>query len=453
MNESLFSQSTENEILGKAIRFCDKAHEILSRLSEKHFYFEHNRELFRIIKKVSESGSPSVIAVQAEVERQGAIEIIGGPARLLDLVDCAVSLAGLESEIEILLDRFARREMESFARWASAQVVEAESADDLIDKSSRRLLEIAHGASAGGARSVLAADLLPGVLAEELPRTIPTGIPWWDSHYTPRPGHFVVIAGFSGGGKTALASGISAAMGCAGPVLIASLEMNKSEIIERMIPWQIGGIPFHAITSRTLTEEQRHGIREGMAGLKVHITDAETITEIEQTARAIRLQYGRIDAVLIDYLQIVSTPGSNRNSTRANEVSTITRQCKRMAQRLECVVFGISQLNNDASRDQGIPQLHHLKESGSIRQDADAVAMVYHPDPKSFAESRKALDNYRAIRSRDPERWRDAKLDPEYLAAKANAERRVLDFQKVRNGPPGAIPLRFDSQHVRFAPG
>lgn len=452
MSESLYSQSTENEILGKAIRFCDRAHEILSRLSEQHFYSEHNKELFRIIKKVSESGAPSLIAVDAEVRRQSAVATIGGPSRLIDLCDGSISLAGLESEIEILLDRFARREMASFARWAASQVEEAESADDLIDKASRRLLEVAHGASAGGARSVRAVDLLPGVLSEEQPKTIPTGIPWWDSHYTPRPGHFVVIAGFSGGGKTALASGIASAMGCTGPVLIASLEMNKTEIIERMIPWRVGGIPFHAITSRALSDEQRDGIRAGMAGLHVHITDADAMMEIEQTARAIRLQYGRIDAILIDYLQIVSTPGGNRNATRANEVSAITRQCKRMAQRLECVVFGLSQLNNDAARDQGIPQLHHLKESGSIRQDADAVAMVYHPDPKSFAESRKVLDDYRAIRSREPERWRDAKLDPTYLQAKVNAERRILDFQKVRNGPPGAIPLRFDSQHVRFAP-
>ena len=122
-----------------------------------------------------------------------------------------------------------------------------------------------------------------------------------------------------------------------------------------------------------------------------------------------------------------------------------------MAKRLECVVFGLSQLSNDAARDQGIPQLHHLKESGSIRQDADAVAMIYHPEPKSFAESKKVLDAYRAIWNRDPARWKDAKLNPEYLSAKANAERRVLDFQKVRNGPESSLPLRFESQYVRFS--
>ena len=197
MSEFLFSKTTEDDILGKAIRFCERSHEILSRISEKHFYFEHNRALFKIIKKVSESGAPSLIAVQAETERQDAVSEIGGPSRLIDLVDGTVSLAGLESEIEILLDRFARREMAGFARWAASQVEEAETADALIDQSSRRILEIAHGASAGGARSVKASDLLPGVLSPESPRWIPTGIPWWDAQYTPQPGHFVVIAGIS----------------------------------------------------------------------------------------------------------------------------------------------------------------------------------------------------------------------------------------------------------------
>ena len=71
-----------------------------------------------------------------------------------------------------------------------------------------------------------------------------------------------------------------------------------------------------------------------------------------------------------------------------------------------------------------IPKLAHLRDSGSIEQDADVVMFLY----------RKAAD-----RNYQPE-----ELTPE---EKTRAE---VHIAKHRNGPTGMVPLFWDATHASF---
>ncbi|MCX5783292.1 MAG: DnaB-like helicase C-terminal domain-containing protein, partial [Elusimicrobia bacterium] len=124
----------------------------------------------------------------------------------------------------------------------------------------------------------------------------------------------------------------------------------------------------------------------------------------------------------IDYLQLVQAPG-RKNDNRQQEVSEISRRLKELARNLSVPVIALSQLNRrseEKSREGNRPQLSDLRESGSLEQDADIVALIHREE---------------FYKREDPSLKGQAKL---ILA-------------KQRNGPTGEIDLIFLSESTRFA--
>lgn len=433
----------EIQILGRMIRIGERAHEIAVKLKAEQFYAIRHQLIFEALAKVCEHGNPSTPAICDALTRAGQIEHVGGEVYLMELASSVVSMVGWESDAALILDAYKRRQIIALGRWALNEAEEAEDAESLLSATVERITGIVNGQ--GGARSgyAHAAAGLDSVLSTEMPRECPTGIDWLDKLYTPRPGNYVVLGGFSGGGKTALAAGIGASVGERENVLIASLEMSADEIIERIIPWTTKKIEISRIRGRNLQEFERVEARSQIVRRGIHITEAQTIHEIEQSARALKISRGGLGAVIIDYLQLLEG-GKKRGgeSNRAQEVAAISRHCKLMARRLDCVVYALTQLNNEASRE-GTPKLHHIKESGGIRQDADAILMIYHPDSEELAQAKKVIMNLKSAQ-------RNIEQDHMLGRAKIVSSKRVLDLQKGRSAAESSTELMFEGPYTRF---
>jgi replicative DNA helicase len=127
----------------------------------------------------------------------------------------------------------------------------------------------------------------------------------------------------------------------------------------------------------------------------------------------------KIGLLVIDYLQLMSgrqTGGDNR----VQEVSEISRSLKLLARELSIPVIALSQLSRGVeSRDNKVPQLADLRESGSIEQDADVVMFIYREDAYKGTESKR----------------------PNIAE---------IHIKKHRNGPTGKIDLYFDGQRASF---
>jgi replicative DNA helicase len=195
-------------------------------------------------------------------------------------------------------------------------------------------------------------------------------------------GHMVIIGGRPSMGKTALATGIAAHIGIklGLPVYFASAEMSGREVMMRMIGAR-ARLSTGSMRSGGLSREQHLRLTEavgaiGAAPLVVEDAFEMGVATIRAGARRLRGEHGRLGAVIVDYIQLLSAGGRAEN--RQVEVSQLSRALKILARELRCPVIVLSQLSrNLEQRVDKRPVLADLRESGSLEQDSDAVLFAY----------------------------------------------------------------------------
>lgn len=125
--------------------------------------------------------------------------------------------------------------------------------------------------------------------------------------------------------------------------------------------------------------------RLSQAPLFIDDTPALNIFELRAKCRRLKNKHD-IGLIIIDYLQLMSGTGENRNSNREQEISNISRNLKALAKELNVPIIALSQLSRAVeTRSAGkegmkMPQLSDLRESGAIEQDADMVMFLYRPE-------------------------------------------------------------------------
>lgn len=220
----------------------------------------------------------------------------------------------------------------------------------------------------------------------------------------------MILAARPAMGKTALAINIAENVCFKNniPVGVFSLEMSAEQLIHRIVCSQaevesdkiktgsLDGQEFQRIVT-VVSEMQKHVlVIDDQAGLKV--------TDLRARARRMKESYG-IGLLVIDYLQLISGSGSNRNSdSRQNEISEISRMLKNLARELNIPIICLSQLSRKVEERPGHrPVMSDLRESGSIEQDSDIVMFLlrreyYDPhDKPGMAELIVAKNRHGAI--------------------------------------------------------
>lgn len=210
-----------------------------------------------------------------------------------------------------------------------------------------------------------------------------------------REGELMVIAGRPGCGKTALATGIATAISRTVPVLFVSLEMSQLELADRMLSAE-SGVGLFRMKTGTVTQHDREQILEAFAklsGSRLSIVDGEyQLGRIVALARQWRRREGEPGVLVIDYLQLLEVE-HRKGMARHEAVGEISRKLKQLAKTLGGPVIALSQLNRQADGER--PRLSHLRESGSIEQDANQVLMLWEVN----ADSPKADGSVKLIKA------------------------------------------------------
>jgi replicative DNA helicase len=193
------------------------------------------------------------------------------------------------------------------------------------------------------------------------------------------PGELAIIAARTGCGKTSLATQWAEHAAKQGrPVLFVSLEMRDAELVKRMLCSR-AGIDSRDLRSGKLSQEVRAGLVNavlsvGSLPLRLWSPPSASLGEIRAVARHAKAT-GGLGLIVIDYIGLVRP--DDRRLPRYEQVSAISADLKVMAKELEAPVIALAQLNREADGNE--PKLSHLRESGSIEQDADSVLLIHHP--------------------------------------------------------------------------
>ena len=154
--------------------------------------------------------------------------------------------------------------------------------------------------------------------------------------------------------------------------LFDSLEMSPEEVAQRIIA-QETGIPLFVVDSMSFHGRYSRGPVDDCAKkFKISFCSASTVQELRSIAMVRKAHHG-LKIVVVDYLQLLRV--KRPSASRAQDVTEISRDLKLMAMELQVPVIALSQFSREAAK--GPPELHHLRESGSIEQDADWVLFAY----------------------------------------------------------------------------
>jgi replicative DNA helicase len=195
-------------------------------------------------------------------------------------------------------------------------------------------------------------------------------------------GDLVIIAARPSMGKTALALNIAqhVALKLKQTVAIFSLEMSRESLLTRML-CAAARVDSQRFRAGFLSQEERRKLNHSLHELveaPLFIDDTAGLNMMDMHAKLRRLQQEqKIGLVIVDYLQLMSSPGRQEN--RNQEVSALSRGMKLLGKELNVPMMVLSQLSRAVETRQGDhrPQLSDLRESGSIEQDADLVGFIF----------------------------------------------------------------------------
>lgn len=219
-------------------------------------------------------------------------------------------------------------------------------------------------------------------------------------------GELVVIGARPGMGKSVVAQNIAeyAAVGEQKTVVMFSLEMPDKQIGKRVVS-SASCIPYENIKNGKLNPEEFKEIMDvinapGYEKILVHKDSTVSLSFIKSLCRAQKRINNGLGLVIIDYLQLISSPPKINN--RLEAVSEITRELKLLAKELDCPVIALSQLNRSNEKEKNKrPQLSDLRESGSIEQDADKVILLYRDEYYHKDTVDKGIIEFNIAKSRD----------------------------------------------------
>jgi replicative DNA helicase len=155
------------------------------------------------------------------------------------------------------------------------------------------------------------------------------------------------------------------------PTVVFSLEMGRNEITMRLLSAE-ARVPMHVMRTGQMGDDDWGRLAKRMsevADAPLFIDDSPNMSLMEIRAKCRRLkQRHDLKLVIIDYLQLMSTPG--KVESRQQEVSGMSRSLKLLAKELQVPVIALSQLNRGPEQRQDKkPMLSDLRESGCLTGD------------------------------------------------------------------------------------
>lgn len=375
-------------------------------LTKKSFYDEKNGIIFQAIVDLHDKKIPiDLTTVTGELNQTKKLNEVGNVEYLTEIINVVPTAANVESYIKIVEDTAMLRSVIDTSTEIATLAYENEGeVADVLDQVEQKIVSIIKNRRSSEFKSIqeVLGDVQKNLEKLSESKGEITGIPtgWYELDKLTAGLHehqLIILAARPAMGKTAFALNLATnvAVNTDKTVAIFSLEMGAEQLANRIIS-SLGQIEGSKLSTGNLLNNDWKRITEArsqLSGAKLFISDdaGVTVGDIKSKCRRLATSEDGLDLVIIDHLQLL-TMGGNYGNNRQAEITDISRSLKKMAMELEIPVIALAQLSRGVeSREDKRPKMSDLRESGSIEQDADIVALLYRDDyyqmPKDAAES------------------------------------------------------------------
>jgi replicative DNA helicase len=409
------ANDVEVAVLG-AILLESTAFELVSSyLNPLSFYAERHQKIYRAIENLKKQHTPiDIITVVEELKRSNDLESVGGAYEVVKLTNAVVSSANIEAHAKIVCEKAIMRNLiKASSEIINAAYEEGSDVFELLEYAENSIKKIGDSTVQGGMIGInsVIVDAIKKVsewrLNDSTLTGIPTGFPELDRATRGwQNGDLIVIAARPSGGKTAMALNLirNAALNDKKPTVVAawSLEMKSTFLVLRMLAAESEIILHKIQTGRLSDDEMEKLISKGadvLSRAQIYFDENSFVTMKSLKAKARRLKkQNNLGLIVIDYLQLMSGEASKGN--REQEISTISRELKNLAQELDVPIIALSQLSREGAKNvswEVAPPPSALRESGAIEQDADVIIMLWGANEQEQAQD-PYLEGKRKIR-------------------------------------------------------
>jgi replicative DNA helicase len=407
-------------------------------LSPSAFYLPAHQTICRLVKRLHADGAAcDFITVTQALRDAGKLDEIGGSAAVTHLFTSTPTSANAGHYLDIVREKAAQRAgvtlseqiRDASSHRASADIVEA------LESAAREVREIATDPDAHRAPEIknLVMDAIERLEQAYEHRGTLSGLPTGFKDLDRLTGglqaaDMIVIAARPSMGKTALAMNIAehVAVVVRHPVAVFSLEMSNQQLVQRLLCSRarvnLQKVRDGFLSERDFPNLSAAAFKLGDSPLHIDDTAALTVQELRSKARQMRDEHG-IKLIVVDYLQLMRGTSRQAANSREREISECSAGIKALGKELNVPIIVLAQLNREVEgRHGGRPRLADIRESGSIEQDADVVALLYRPEVYEDDEEAKA----------------------------EKAGEAELIIAKQRNGPIDDVKLTFLKEFTRF---
>jgi replicative DNA helicase len=388
----------EEAVLGALMLEKDALTAIIDILKPESFYSDRHQFIYKTVLELFDISEPiDLLTITNKLRTKGELELAGGAIYIAELTSKVNSAANIEFHARIITEMAMKRDLITMASEIERDAYEdSTDALALLDDVEKKLYQVSESnirKNYEDMRSLMARAIKE--LEDKKNQSggltgVPSGFTALDRLTSGwQKSDLVILAARPGMGKTAfvLSALRNAAVDFKKPVAIFSLEMSSVQLVNRLISAE-AEIESEKLRRGDLADyewTQLHTRIRNLSSAPIFIDDTPSLSIRELRTKCRRLKAkSDIQMVIIDYLQLMSAEGNNKNGggNREQEISSISRALKGLAKELEVPVIALSQLSRQVETRGGDkrPMLSDLRESGAIEQDADMVIFLYRPE-------------------------------------------------------------------------
>lgn len=403
----------EDAILGSLLIDPDAVQRVRSFLKAEHFYAERNAQVYKAIVDMFAEGKPAdFLTVSDELGLRRQLDGMGGPARIMDLINAVPTAIHAEYYAEIVIKLARDRQAIAIAQQIVKKAYTGQG--QALDMASALLQDARNGFAATIDGPRFLNDVLDEVVqtAEAMDKARRAGalvdikLPWQDLTDIIvgglLPADLLLVVGEPSVGKSTFVHQIADHAAQFGHgVLMLITETRDVNLAARQLAPR-AGVASRDLLSGNLDDRGWLGVMQNMdkvkrASMMVDSTtyDAQAFERrIQQASSALEQRGSSLRLVVFDFLQQFR---DSRYKEKRLEVGAVIYQIRELMVRYGLTGIVVSELDKGSYKNGGKVHIFGAKESGSIEYAATVgIALYRNEQDRVVCDVQKNKDGKRA---------------------------------------------------------